>query len=419
MKKIFSLFLFLYLLISFSCYQPVPDKKGDEQASVFREGDFGYDLQFLKKQDDELVVLKDGESQLIVSPKYQAKVFTSTAQGEQGMSFGWINYKAFGIKVDAHMNAYGGENRLWLGPEGGKFSLFFPPESKMIFDNWKTPAAFDTESWILKTKDSQSVSMYKEMKLLNYRGTNLFLTINRTITILQKQEIIRRTGIAGNDSIRTVGYETSNILTNKGEKEWTATTGMPCIWILDMFKPSPATVIIVPFQQASGEAFVKIVTTNYFGEIPSDRIKHKDSLLLFKADGKNRGKLGIVANKAKHFAGSYDAVNKVLTIILFDVDGQSRYLNQEWNITRPSFSGDAVNAYNDGPLADGSQMGPFYEIESVSPAAFLKPNETLVHRQSVFHFMGHEKKLNQIAISLFGLSLENINKYFSDEKVNK
>ena len=23
------------------------------------------------------------------------------------------------------MNAYGGENRLWLGPEGGKYSLFF------------------------------------------------------------------------------------------------------------------------------------------------------------------------------------------------------------------------------------------------------------------------------------------------------
>ena len=53
------------------------------------------------------------------------------------------------------------------------------------------------------------------------------------------------------------------------------------------------------------------------------------------------------------------------------------YLNQEWNIIKPPFSGDAVNAYNDGPLADGSQMGPFYEIETVSPAAFLKPGESI------------------------------------------
>ena len=46
-----------------------------------------------------------------------------------------------------HMNAYGGENRLWLGPEGGRFSLFFPKGAKMEFANWKTPAAFDREPW--------------------------------------------------------------------------------------------------------------------------------------------------------------------------------------------------------------------------------------------------------------------------------
>ena len=45
------------------------------------------------------------------------------------------------------MNAYGGENRLWLGPEGGRFSMFFKPGDSMVFNNWKTPAPFDTEPW--------------------------------------------------------------------------------------------------------------------------------------------------------------------------------------------------------------------------------------------------------------------------------
>jgi hypothetical protein len=116
-----------------------------------------------------------------------------------------------------------------------------------------------------------------------------------------------------------------------------------------------------------------VATTNYFGAIPNERLKHNDSLLFFKADGKSRGKLGISANGARETAGSYDAKNKVLTIISFQVDEKKRYLNQEWNIKKPSFAGDAVNAYNDGPLPDGSQMGPFYEIESVSQAAFIKP----------------------------------------------
>src|ERR1700676_1072546 len=152
-KIVNSLTLLLYILISGSCHNSDRKKHREGQAPGFRKGEFGYDFQFLKKHDEELVVLKDGKAQLIVSPKYQAKVFTSTGQGERGLSFGWINYKAFDNKEDAHMNAYGGENRLWLGPEGGKFSLFFKPRRKMIFENWKTPPAIDTESWSVKSKD--------------------------------------------------------------------------------------------------------------------------------------------------------------------------------------------------------------------------------------------------------------------------
>src|ERR1700688_4156598 len=120
MKRPFTHALLLYSFISASCNSPEMKKQGDKQTFPFRQGEFGYDLQFLKSHDQGIVVLKDGEAQLIVSPKYQAKVFTSTARGERGLSFGWINYKVFGNKVDAHMNAYGGENRIWLGREGGK-----------------------------------------------------------------------------------------------------------------------------------------------------------------------------------------------------------------------------------------------------------------------------------------------------------
>ena len=96
------------------------------------------------------------------------------------------------------------------------------------------------------------------------------------------------------------------------------------------------------------------------------------------------------------------------------MDSSAKYLNQEWNTTKPTFSGDAVNAYNDGPLADGSQMGPFYEIESVSPAAFLKPGQSLSHKHIVFHFTGNEKELNEIAQKLLGVSLEEIQRNFSN-----
>ncbi|HEV7622420.1 MAG TPA: DUF6786 family protein, partial [Flavisolibacter sp.] len=373
-KNIFQPLL-LIMVIASSC-NSVGQKQqiNNDDPELFKEGTFGYDLNFLK-QHDSVIVLEthNGQSQIIVSPKYQAKVFTSTAENNQGLSFGWVNYKAFSGPVNEHMNAYGGENRFWLGPEGGRFSLFFKPGSKMVFDNWKTPLPFDTEAWQVTNKTNTSVAMQKEMKLVNYKGTEMQLLVDRKIDILDREQINKIAGLTMDTTVKVVGYKTENVITNKSSFEWTEATGMPCIWILDMFKPTPRTVIVAPFKNTEEKNFSQVATTNYFGEIPAERIKHTNEILYFKADGKSRGKLGIVPGKAKPFAGSYDAQNKVLTITMFDVSPEAKYLNQEWNTNKPPFSGDAVNAYNDGPLADGSQMGPFYEVESVSPAALLKP----------------------------------------------
>ena len=376
-------------------------------ADSTAKGTFGYDLAFLRSHDDSLVVLSNADeaSQVLVSPKYQAKVFTSTADGDSSKSFGWINYKAFTAPTDAHMNAYGGENRFWLGPEGGPFSLFFAQGKQMVFDHWKTPAPLDTEPWKVLEQQANSVHLQKQMKLVNYAGTELDLTADRQISILTKENIARDLGVVLDEEIQAVGYLAANGITNRGDFEWTEKTGMPCIWMLDMFNPSPETTILIPYQQTAAGAASKVATTDYFGPIPPERVRWSDGMLHFKADGRSRGKLGLAPGRARPVAGSWDEANGVLTLTRFDVDPAGRYLNQEWKTTRPPFSGDAVNAYNDGPLADGSQMGPFYEIESVSPAAFLKPGATLTHNHSVFHFTGNRTKLEEIAKKVLGVSL--------------
>ena len=378
-------------------------------------GSFGYDSAFLQRHDS-VIVLRNGDAAVIVSPKYQGKVFTSTTDGESGPSLGWIHYKAFDGPADPHMNAYGGENRLWLGPEGGRFSLFFPPGAKMEFANWKTPAAFDTEAWAVMSRDHYSVHLRKIMRLTNYAGTVMDIGIDRSVTILSRTAIDNTLSLAADTSVHAVGYRTDNQLVNMGAQPWTESTGMPCMWLLDMFNPSPATTVVIPYggdgDSAKPTATSKPATTDYFGEIPSERIKYENGILFFKADGKSRGKLGIHPGRARPVAGSYDAQHHVLTITLFDTATTARYLNQEWNTTKPPFSGDAVNAYNDGPLANGSQMGPFYELESVSPAAFLAPGQAQTHRHSVFHFTGAEAGLDAICRKVLGVSIEKIKSVF-------
>ncbi len=247
------------------------------------------------------------------------------------------------------------------------------------------------------------------MDLLNYAGTKLKIKIERQIEVLENSDIEKVLSVQLNENIKAVGFKTINTLINAGDKEWNRETGAPCMWNLDMFSPSPKTVIVIPYQEsASG----KVATTDYFGEISKDRIQYANGVLLFKADGKSRGKLGIPPNRAKNIAGSYDATNNILTITLFDVDNKATYLNQEWTPDKDPFTGDAVNAYNDGPLEDGKQMGPFYEIESVSPAAFLKPGATLIHHHSVLHFTGDKTSLDVIAKKILGISLNNIENAF-------
>jgi Family of unknown function (DUF6786) len=87
---------------------------------------FADDLAFLEKHGPLLVLTTAGGGKVAVSPKYQGRVMTSAVAAE-GRSLGWINrpFIAAG-KTGTAFDNYGGEDRFWLGPEGGQYGLYFP-----------------------------------------------------------------------------------------------------------------------------------------------------------------------------------------------------------------------------------------------------------------------------------------------------
>ena len=402
-----SIFFFVFFIVIISCSSK---KEESSKMSEYKKGQFGYDLTFLKKYDKPVVLKNaDGNAQIIVSPKYQGKVFTSTAGGLGGFSFGWINYMLFESgEIQKHINAYGGEERLWLGPEGGQFSIFFPKGAEMVFDNWNTPAPVDTEPFTTVSQADGSINMQKETTLENYSGTKFNLKINRDVRLLNDGDIEEAFGVQLPAGVKSVAYETNNSVTNTGAAPWTKKSGTVCLWLLGMYKPSDKMTVVIPYVEGDKARLGKIATTDYFGEIPQERILMKDGYLFFKADGKKRSKLGLSPLRAKNIAGSYDALNNVLTVIKFSIDKNAAYINQLWEIQKEPFKGDVVNSYNDGPLDDGSQLGPFYELESSSPAAFLKPSEKMSHIQQTVHFTGSKKDLDVIAKKVFGIGVDEI-----------
>ncbi len=389
----FVVYLFSMLTLFACVSETAPANNGDQEIHL---NTFGQDQSFLQTHDQGLIVLSNGddtEGKVLVSAKYQGKVFTSTAEGPEGYSFGWINYPAFAsTKLDEHMNAYGGENRCWLGPEGGQFSIFFPKGSKFEFAQWKTPAPIDSEEWKVLQRGASFVSMGKEASMANYLGKTFHLSIERRVSILTDQEIIVQYGDPAR-RLATVAYQTENSITNRGETAWSRDSGSICIWILDMFPTSDETVILIPYQEHEDKT--TDVRSDYFGQVPPNRLEVNEGLVLFMADGTDRGKIGLPPSISSNIAGSIDLKNQVLTLVHFDLVDAAPYLRQEWRLHEDPFNGDVVNAYNDGPLEDGSQMGPFYELESLSPAALLQPGESMSHRHTVYHFKG---PLDQIAV---------------------
>jgi hypothetical protein len=369
---------------------------------------FGEDSAFLSQYDPTLIQLQssDGNARMIVSPKYQGRVMTSTAAGPTGRSYGWINYDLISSRrFRKQFNPVGGEERLWLGPEGGQYSLYFPPGDSFNIKNWQVPAVIDTMSYAVKSKTDSSATFEARAKLLNYTGTTFDITLMRGVELLRRHNLETALDITIGPDINAVGYRTVNAITNNGKEAWTHEKGLISIWLLGMFTPSQTTTVIVPF---ANDADTSLISKDYFGDIPSDRLSIRSGILLFKCDGKYRSKLGFPPQVRTGLAGSYDTKRKVLTIIRFDVDLHGDYVNSKWKIHEEPYKGDAFNTYNDGPLADGTQLGPFYELESSSPVLPLKPDETQTYTQVTCHFEGDFEALNKISRSLLHFDLNDL-----------
>lgn len=378
---------------------------------------FGDDLAFLK-QHTAVLVLADAKTgaRVAVCPELQGRVMTSSARGETGPSFGWVNRELLASgKRDPHFNPYGGEDRFWLGPEGGQFALFFKKGDPFDLAHWYTPAAVDTEAYEVVAEAADRVSFRKHMTLANSAGTRLDLRLDRLVRLVSGPDAWKDLGLVAASGVDVVAYESENRITNTGATPWRKETGLVSVWILGMFRPTPATTVVIPFKPGPEPSLGPVVNDAYFGKVPADRLIVREGRLFFRGDGQYRSKIGIPPARALPVLGSYDARDRVLTLVQFTrPEGATDYVNSMWEIQTKPYAGDVVNSYNDGPPAPGQKpLGPFYELETSSPAAALAPAETLLHRHRTLHFVGERARLDAVARTVLGVGLEEIEGAFA------
>ncbi len=393
------------VILAAACAKPVKAPEG----ILFKD-----DLAFLRQHTKVLVLGEGGPALVAVNPDLQGRVMTSTATGPDGLSFGWIGREAIASGVNnPHMNSFGGEDRFWLGPEGGQFSIFFKKGDPFDLDHWWTPPAVNEGAFDVVEQAAERVRFRKVVHLENYSGTAFDLEVGRMVRLLGPDGIAAL-GIPVPAGVKTVAYASENAVTNLGVNVWAKETGLLSIWILGMFNPSPTTTIVIPFKAGATAELGPAVNDAYFGKVPADRlvVDEAKGVLYFSGDGKYRSKIGLSPARVKPFAGSFDAANGALTLVHLTVpEGAADYVNSMWEIQDKPFAGDVVNSYNDGPAAPGAKpLGPFYELETSSPAAALAPGQTLTHVHTTMHFQGPRAALDGIARAALGVGLDEIEK---------
>lgn len=386
------------------------------------ERSYEEDVAFLKKHT-QVVELRVGEAAVAVAPDYQARVMTSTTGGRPAYSFGWLNDPVIerGVlkgadakgRMEEHIHVFGGEERFWMGPEGGQFGLYFAPGAPFDFASWKTPPVLDTEPFETVKTSTSEATFRRRLTLRNWTGTTFDVQVARTVRVLTPRQLSQHWRIELPDDVSFVAYETDNRITNAGRQAWRPEKGLVSVWLLGMYKPTLKSVIVIPFRAGDEATLGTTVNDVYFGKISEQRLKIGDGVLFFRADGQSRGKIGISPRRTLGTAGSYSADVGALTVVCCGAPQGNLFVNSLWEQQKCPYAGDAINAYNDGAPAPGKPpLGPFFELETSSAAAELSPGDTFEHRQVTVHITGPEKSLDEAARRYLKTTLEQIKTAF-------
>ncbi len=382
---------------------------------------YGEAREFLAKHTKLVELTNEQGARVAICPELQGRVMTSSCDGLDGLSFGFINKEFIEAGTpDERFSNYGGEDRMWLSPEGGQFSLWFDPGAEQTLDNWFTPPALNEGAFEVISGDSDPFyRMSRPMRLLNTSSTRFRLKATREVRLLTEKDLETAFGkkaaaaMAGDD-VQMVAYETVNTINNQGAP-MTKQKGLVSIWILSMLTAGPQTVVIVPYKPGDESKLGPVVKSDYFGEVPPERLKIIPEAILFSGDSNYRSKIGTSQRRARNVMGSIDFQNSVLTLVHFTMPKdptKQDYMNNMWEVPQAEpYKGDVANSYNDGPPAPGAKgLGAFYEVESLSPAKALASGESLTHRHRTVHIQADLKVLADLAKDVLGVDLETVRK---------
>lgn len=270
--------------------------------------------------------------------------------------------------------------------------MFFAPGTQFELADLQTPPPIDSEPFEVVEQGPGRVVFGRRFALPNRYGTRFDVAVRREVKLREPAELLTPSGVTPDPTVRAVSFESINTLRNVGEHAWIKHSELLSIWSLGMFHASPDCTVLIPFVGGPERYHGRDVNDEYFGKVAADglRIDVDNSLIVFRADARSRGKIGVGPKRAKPVLGSWDAARGVLTLVEYTLPIDARdYVDSSWRLQDEPYGGDVVNSYNDGPSSPGGEgFGSFCELESSSPALAQAPGAEATHVHRTTHLTG-------------------------------
>ncbi len=367
-------------------------------------------------------VLKNGDTRVAVAPEYQARVMVVSTSGDNGEAFGWINRELLdsgtGKTEEAFYNV-GGLERLWLTPEGTKFTLYTKDRTPLNGDTWYVPDLIDKVPWGVVGSDDASIQTAIEGSVTNLQGTKFDLSISRKVNALDTDAALQSLSpelaeLSGDPSLSVAAFRSLNAIKNNGGVKWVKETGLIAPWVIGQFDPSDRTDVMARFAEGEGPEF------NEPFPIAAGRKLVKNGVVHFYANGKIRGKFGIPGGKSTNVVIAYDGITGTLTIAKYEKDPNhnfNTYPGSDWDPSSDLYNGEDALSYSDGEQDNGVILGGFSEIEGAGPGLELKPGEEYIFKGTTVYVKASKEVLTKITQAVLGVSIHEIEQV-TDEMIS-